>query len=405
MDPIRILHVSDLHLAEQPQRHSILDQSSAVKKAMTNMVASVVKDAILSAHPAKIRQALEKLLDEESIVALTEAVGRLDKATVNEGIDSALKRTMEADFSFKDVAVQALKDFTIASSYNPGALDCLCNFVDDEDAFLDAILITGDLATTGFDCDLEKGRLFLEGTGFFEQTIAQALTEKMLLPGNHDRYVYTGKGFLFAPGGTRFDEVLQRHWSGPVKVYGPIRDEKDLSVVIVAADFSLRSKEDCTLPFLKLSRLAQGRVYRSILDELIEKTRVARHDERARGYTPVTLWAIHFPPYFTYSNTGRVAQTLDSLTKNLIDEDQLIAEAKKHFVDAILAGHTHEPQDYPAGEYAIRVLCAGTTTQDDVAEKQCQIIEVSRNRIGQPRIINTEYVQDHALSSFKLKHN
>jgi len=30
---------------------------------------------------------------------------------------------------------------------------------------------------------------------------------------------------------------------------------------------------------------------------------------------------------------------------------------------------------------------------------------VSRNRIGQPRIVNTEYVQDHALSSFKLKQN
>jgi 3',5'-cyclic AMP phosphodiesterase CpdA len=403
MRPIRILHVSDLHLAEQPQRHSILDRSTAVKAAIRNLVASVVKDAILAGQPGHIKAALKNLLDDKSISALVDALSHIDREKVNERIDAALKTTMESDFSFEAFVVQTLKDLTIASSYNSGALDCLCNFVEDEEDNLDAIIITGDLATTGFDADLEKGRIFLEGTGLFEQTISHAKAPKMLLPGNHDRYIYTGRGFLFAPGGTRFDQILQNHWSGPIRAYGAIRDGKDLSVVVLAADFSLRSKNDCTLPFMKLSRLAQGRVYRWILDDLVKRTQVARQKERADGYTPVTLWAIHFPPSFLYQGASKVAQTLNDLTKNLIDEDELVDEAKEHFVDAILAGHTHEPQDYMAGAGAMRVLCAGTTTQDDVAEKQCQIIEVSRNSIDQPRIINIEYLQDEWRSTFTLK--
>lgn len=401
MRPIRILHVSDLHLAEQPERHSVIDKSGAVKKAVRDLLARDVKEAILSGQAKNIKPALQRFLDEESVAALVGAVSLVDRQKVNEAVDAALMRMMQSDFSFRDLSVQALKDLTIASSYNTAALDCLCNFVEEQDHNLHAIIITGDLATTGFGFDLEKGRLFLEGTPPFDQTISDTKVPKMLLPGNHDRYIYTSDGFLFAPGGTRFDEILQNHWDGPVRVFKPLRGDENLSVVIIAADFSLQSKKDCTLPLLRLSRLAQGRVYPAILEELVKKTRIARQQERALGYTPVTLWAIHFPPFFTYCDTGPIQQALNDLTKNLIDEDRLIDEAREHFVDAVLAGHTHEAQDYLAA--SIRVLCAGTTTQDDSAEKQCQLIEVSRNRIGQPKVVVTEYVQDHSQTSFSPK--
>jgi len=402
MEPIRILHVSDLHLADQPQRHSVLDQYASVKTAVQRALASEIKDVILRGGPGDTKKILQDLLAEDSVASLLDALSRVDRRQINIAIDAALMRMVKTDFSFRDLTVETLKNLSIASSYNPGALDCLCNFVDEESERLDAIIITGDLATTGFDMDLEKGRIFLEGTGFFDQTISGAAPPKMLLPGNHDRYIYTARGFLFAPGGTRFDTILGNHWSGPVQVFEPLRDGKDLSVVIIAADFSLRSKADCTFPLLKLSRLAQGRVYEDILDELVQKTRAVRRQERSERYTPVTLWAIHFPPFFSYAGAGRVGQALNNLTKNLIDEDRLIEKAKEHFVDAILAGHTHEAQDYTGGTYAIRVLCAGTTTQDDPSEKQCQIIEVSRNRIGQPKVIINEYKQDLARSSFTL---
>jgi hypothetical protein len=79
MRPIRILHVSDLHLAEQPERHSVIDKSGAVKKAVRDLLARDVKEAILSGQAKNIKPALQRFLDEESVAALVGAVSLVDR--------------------------------------------------------------------------------------------------------------------------------------------------------------------------------------------------------------------------------------------------------------------------------------------------------------------------------------
>jgi 3',5'-cyclic AMP phosphodiesterase CpdA len=383
-----------LHLAEIPNRHSILDKRGLLTNAVKQAIVADLKKTILTCKMANLGSALENILDGDSVALLKQVKAE----RLIEVIDETLQKIARSDKSLHQLTLEALKSLTIATSYNPGALDCLCNFIDDER--LDAIVITGDLATTGLGPDLEKARLFLESKSEFDQSIAYVAAPVHLLPGNHDRFIYTGRGFLFAPGGKDFDSVFASRWSTPVTVYDVLRNQ-DLSILLVAADFGLISEKDSTFPLLKLNRLAQGRIYPEILNQLETTTQQAQREERTRGVrTLVTLWAIHFPPFFPHRNAGSVGRILDRLTKGLIDEQKLIDSARLHNVSAILAGHTHEADDYSAGDHRLRILCAGTATQDDVVEKHCQIIEVSKNAIGQPKIIIKEYLQDRNASSF-----
>jgi len=200
VSPIRILHVSDMHLAAVPQRHSVLDKQAAVRDAAKKALAADVKAAIASGKAGDFSKAFQNVLDGDSIALLQRASSGVDKAQIYKALDSALNKIVTSDKSLSLLAAEALRDLTFASSYNPGALDCLCNFIEDQESRLNAIIITGDLATTGLEPDLEKARAFLEGdpdvAPEFDQTIAHVKLPVFVLPGNHDRYQYTGKGFF-----------------------------------------------------------------------------------------------------------------------------------------------------------------------------------------------------------------
>ena len=400
MIPVRILHVSDLHLAEQPNLRSIVDRSSAVQKAIKNALRADIKHSVLHGKPYQLGAAFKGLLEEENIKALRAALN-VSREQINDAIDRALEKIVLGDGSFKKAVAYSLRDQTYASSFDSQLLDCLCNFIEEEEPNLDAILITGDLATTGFEKDLAKGLRFLEGPS---QSISKVpFHKKLILPGNHDRFAYTDDGFLYAPGGALFDTAFSNYWSNPVMAYDPLRNG-DLSVVIVAADFGLQSKKDCTFPLAKVSRLSQGKVYPEILAELVRQTEEKKAEEKDRGYIPVVLWAIHFPPFFV-EDTGWIGHLMYKLTKNLLLEKSLAREARKQQVHAILAGHTHEAQQYLTKKYGVKVLCAGSATQDDPADKQCQVIEVSLDSGNQPAIKVIEYEPDTSalITSFKQK--
>lgn len=400
MKPTRILHISDLHLAQQPLRRSILDRSTEFRAAFKNALLSDIKDSVNRSGPGQLRRLFTDLLNDESINALRRSLKGLNKEQINAAIDRVLITIVADDSSLRKRATELLKDLTIASSFDPGLVSCLINFIEEEDPNLDAIVVTGDLTTTGLQVDLDRGLDFLEGASL--QSIANTRAPKLLLPGNHDRYRYTARGFLYAPGDTLFGTTFKNYWTGSVQAYDPLRNPNGLSVIIVGADFSLQSEDDCTLPLLKLSRLAQGKVYPEILKELVRLTKQLKDQERKAGYTPVIFWAVHFPPFFVHENSGRIAQAIYGLTKNLIDEKLLVRRARE--VNAsILAGHTHEAQDYDTKWPGVRVLCAGSPTQYDSSDKQCQIIEVSWNAIHQPKVTVTEYEQDVSWSSFKPK--
>jgi 3',5'-cyclic AMP phosphodiesterase CpdA len=400
MTTIRILHISDLHLAEQPNLRSILDRSAGVRAAVRKVVRSDIKDSVINGKPHKIWKAFQGLLEDENVRALRMALKKPTKQQVNDALDEVLGRIVLGDGSFKRLVAEVVKEQTFASSFDLSLLYCLCNFIEDEDPRLRAIVITGDLATTGLPVDIKRGVSFLEGP--VDPAISSiAAKKKLVLPGNHDRFVYTAEGFLYAPGGPDFDASFGSYWTNPLKAYEPLRSG-NLSVIIIGADFGLQSKSDCTFPLLKLSRLAQGRVYPAILKQLVQLTKDLQDQEQDAGYVPVVMWALHFPPYFAYKNAGWFARRVNNLTKNLIDEKALVREAKKNRVHAILAGHTHEAQRYATRKSGVTVLCAGSATQDDPGDKQCQIINVTLNS-NQVTINVVEYEPDRSATTFKPK--
>jgi hypothetical protein len=70
------------------------------------------------------------------------------KQQVNDAIDDVLRRIVLGDGSFKRLVAELLKEQTFASSFDLPLLYCLCNFIEDEDPQLRAIVITGDVATS-----------------------------------------------------------------------------------------------------------------------------------------------------------------------------------------------------------------------------------------------------------------
>jgi 3',5'-cyclic AMP phosphodiesterase CpdA len=125
----------------------------------------------------------------------------------------------------------AVVEGILVSSYDVTVLQRFTDFVYQQVArgSLDAVILTGDIATTGDPEELEKALEFFEappdyrlGTQTFEQepTLAGVPIPIFLLPGNHDRY-RTGPGYApggvgYGPGGQQFDRIFERYWHGPV---------------------------------------------------------------------------------------------------------------------------------------------------------------------------------------------
>src|SRR5207248_7567402 len=100
--------------------------------------------------------------------------------------------------------LQSLKYRSLTTSYDPSILKAFSDFVAKQ-RLLDAILLTGDIATTGDYGDLVRAHQFIEGrcSGawfshypiFPDPPLSRTETPILLLPGNHDRLDKTGKFF------------------------------------------------------------------------------------------------------------------------------------------------------------------------------------------------------------------
>lgn len=266
----------------------------------------------------------------------------------------------------------AILQGTYAASHGNGKLKALVELVHDLKSSLDAIVITGDIATTGLDYDLEMALRFVEGppdaqdirtsSGF--PTISGAGLPIFLLPGNHDRYKLLLRRLGYAPGSRIFHRLFNNHWQGDVKTNPIVKG--DLAVGIIAADFSLRRWRDAEWPNVVVNSYAQGRVYQDILDELVEATDTFQ-EENADGKEVFTIWASHFPP---------VSPNPESYMK-LIDREKLVSSANDCGVSLILSGHTHDPFDISSPRMTFRGLGTGSATQFDSPEgNYCEIISV-----------------------------
>jgi hypothetical protein len=396
MSGIYILHASDIHLAKRPLRQSILDQASIATNVAKNFYLDLWKH-LRSGELRNLKETFAGILSRDNIALLEESQSIAEHEDLNAKIDLALGQlVLSEDPFFRDFIAEITRTVGFATSYHPLALDSLVNFVLSRSE-LDAIILSGDIATTGFEHDLLKAKEFLDGppAGAYAaglSVLANIGPPVWILPGNHDRYTYTGQEWFFSPGGTLFDQILSNHWSGKVKAYPPLRNaDKRLSVLILAADFCLQKSSDSTR-LHRFNKLAQGRVYEEVLSALETETLSQREQETLDfpNHELVTLWAVHFPPAFEGL----------SASKSLLQAADLVSKAEDLDVQALLAGHTHIHKDYSATPY-VRVLCAGTATQNDSATKHCQIISIERTSGHSSAIDVNHYEWDRDAVTFR----
>jgi 3',5'-cyclic AMP phosphodiesterase CpdA len=299
---------------------------------------------------------------------------------------ASLKAPFEG-FSIRNL-LNSVRYRSLTTSYDPSILKAFSEFVTQQRR-LDAVVLTGDIATTGEYDDLVEAHRFIQGgfaTAWFSHYSAfpnPSLSSSVpihLLPGNHDRL--TKGANVYAPGGHLFHKVFAGHWVGDVRAY-PIIAKRSLAVAIIGADFSLRDSKDCRYPLL--NKYAQGRVYTDVLQQLVLQTQSERDNW---GDELIVLWALHFPPGYR-----KLARNM-----RLIDDTDLIKAANECNVSAVLCGHSHEQLNYRRGEMHFEVLCAGTVSAFLPRERNhFQIINISP--VG--REVDS-YEFDRAYGEFRL---
>ncbi|WP_187275374.1 metallophosphoesterase [Methylobacterium sp. WL6] len=218
---------------------------------------------------------------------------------------------------------------------------------------IDGIIITGDLATTGYQSDIKVAHDFVKSApadGYVNSirrpTLQAADADILVLPGNHDKY-----SNLYAAPSSRFFE-LNFHLEMPNlknRISHEVREKNGKVIALVFADFSLKQRKDATS--VAKGPYGQGCVYEDVLKELVEVTRSLKQEFSGC----VIIWGIHFAPF----NCGSTLQ--------LIDFEAVNREAKDENVSLILCGHTHTPavlkQDGPT------IFCAGSAGAIDKEDR------------------------------------
>lgn len=277
-------------------------------------------------------------------------------------------------------ASSKLRNPFLPMTYHPlvaaGLADELLN-LSETDA-LDAIVLTGDLATTGETVDLKTARDYIDGdllcvmelqTRMTVPAIGQLACPLFVMPGNHDRYLSPA----CFPISRDFEhaEIFGSHWHLPNCKQG-LGDSHSLvrmnrlnksgqSLLLCRIDLSY--VEQCDWPQTPLEYLGRGRVTNEVLEKIDQLTEEAT---KKWGDGSPILWAVHFPP---------VSDVDPSL--ELIERDLLLRKAADHGVTHILAGHTHATADHvttvetsTGNPASIRVLTCGTSTGFEESEPQ-----------------------------------
>lgn len=287
----------------------------------------------------------------------------LEKETGASGRAKAIIRHLSRSRNLDDAA----KIF-YPSTFNPDAAAKLLHFLANEADELDAILVTGDLATTGHAFDLELAKNYFHGLvpsewNPNEEGLPSLLSDGELavvtLPGNHDRYAGVGN----QPSSKNFEKHFGRFWdferkkvygvalphaeTGRVRVSSQVLD--DAMLICFLVDFSL---EDSHAGKGGAGFIGQGRVAGGALIELVKATIEARKEALSDGFEAAIVWAVHFPPEFPDVEEDLL----------LLDSEKLTNAASQCGVSILFAGHTHETLLYRFNHDNGIVICSGPTT-------------------------------------------
>jgi len=264
---------------------------------------------------------------------------------------SLFRRNLLAYF---DAVVHQANEFGVWSlmrpaSYLPEVSSGIAEHAFRRARVLDAIIYSGDLATTGIATDLNTARTFVEGPvddGFVtsngEPTLGAAKRPIHMVPGNHDTYADNKA----TPGSPNFGLTFQKYlknWNKGVGHRLIAKGEERLA--IISADFTLRTRRDASDPWFKV--YGQGRVYDDVLNELIARTKALGANHKSLGI----IWLVHFAPYHCDTKIELRGFT------------QLQKAARDCKVHAILCGHTHEVAKVEV--YGVPTYCAGSAASID----------------------------------------
>jgi 3',5'-cyclic AMP phosphodiesterase CpdA len=280
----------------------------------------------------------------------------------------------------------------VFGTYNKDIARAAADFTFKYHKQFDAIIITGDIATTGVVEDLRVAETFVDGPAIRGvsahenmPTIAASELPIFLIPGNHDRYdtVYGG------PGGKKFDQVFKKYWPPGKRVHYVTFEGAEDRLAVVGADFSLRSSFSASPPG-PLGWLGQGKVDRKILRSLVETTQGIQRQFPRIGI----IWSIHFPP-----RAPGVSNTL-----RLIGAEFLIESAKKCNISHIISGHIHSDLSYSLGtrSFPLTVHCAHSVcSASDDDENGFQILEISVRGPGKVSVNPRRYRYNDIEAEFE----
>lgn len=236
----------------------------------------------------------------------------------------------------------------------------------------DAILVTGDLACSGYRADLQAAHHMLTSqathtwrTASGEPTLQFVQPLIRLLPGNHDRY--RRQPLMFRPGGIVFDSVFANFWSVGQSAQALCYISRgSRTLLVLGADFSLRRGDKGERFWCIAGRYGQGKVYDDPIKELRSLTHLWRQHFANSGddRNAAILWAVHFDPFTT------------DATLQLLESGELARAAADDGIRAILCGHTHESKVKPLSQKTAVYACGSTTQSHSPQGNDCQIIQI-----------------------------
>jgi DNA repair exonuclease SbcCD nuclease subunit len=225
------------------------------------------------------------------------------------------------------------------SCANPYALEAIAEFISARRREFDLILMTGDIADDGLQRNLDAACHFVTSTLDAGRVGGPPF---FILPGNHDRF----EGVARRPGGIRFDMTFKDYWnSGLGGVQSAFIEKGGRKLALLGADLCLHNVRKAT------NYLGQGRAYKHIIQQLVQRTTVLRDEDSNVGI----VWVTHFPPLLDVDNTLR-----------LLSAERLLHAATASGVQYIIGGHLHRNQTnrYSTAE----VICTGSASSTGAGE-------------------------------------
>lgn len=278
---------------------------------------------------------------------------------------------------FIDVAKSAyqfgVRSLLHPASYRAPALAALSEFIYSRPAAYDAIIVTGDVATSGtaIDHNLAFDYVDKQPTDQWRHgkspVLCKGNTPVVVCPGNHDNYSHNGSHPTPMNFMLKFDKYMPQF--GLERVGHLVLHEGNNAVALIYADFGFQSASDAGGKF---HLMGGGKVHQGVINELIKKTRRFFSDPNLQNYKRSVIWMIHFAPF-----------ECPSKYLELTDRQLVIDAAKKYGVKNIVCGHTHESSIYDAG--GVRVFCSGAATsvecQNEIHELTLDVTTQTLTRI------------------------